>query len=387
VAILGALLPIVLVLGVWIGGHPSWLPEPVREALVEDSTNTLDQGLEILERDYYRKVARSDLVNRSLGAAVRSLDDRFSHYFDPRDFRAFQRATEGEFSGVGMNVAQDRRGLRVLEVYSDSPAQKAGIRRGTLVVAVNGRSLAGKSTDASSALIQGKPGTAVRLTVVDGRRRESLRVTRARITVPVVQSRTLRAGGRKVAYVALSNFSDGAAAQLRHVVERRIAAGAQAIVLDLRGNGGGLLREAVGVASVFIPEGPIVSTKGRNRERKTYKASGTAINPKIPVAVVVNGSSASASEIVAGALQDRRRGRLVGSRTFGKGVFQEIEPLPNGGALDITVGEYFLPSGRNLGGGGVARGSGLDPDVRVADGRGADAALDAALRAVGDRRE
>ena len=386
-AILGALLPIVLVLGVWIGGHPSWLPEPVREALVEDSTNTLDQGLEILERDYYRKVARSDLVNRSLGAAVRSLDDRFSHYFDPRDFRAFKRATEGEFSGVGMNVAQDRRGLRVLEVYSDSPAQKAGIRRGTLVVAVNGRSLAGKSTDASSALIQGKPGTAVRLTVVNGRRRESLRVTRARITVPVVQSRTLRAGGRKVAYVALSSFSDGAAAQLRHVVERRIAAGAQAVVLDLRGNGGGLLREAVGVASVFIPEGPIVSTKGRNRERKTYKASGTAINPKIPVAVVVNGSSASASEIVAGALQDRRRGRLVGSRTFGKGVFQEIEPLPNGGALDITVGEYFLPSGRNLGGGGVARGSGLDPDVRVADGRGADAALDAALRAVGDRRE
>jgi carboxyl-terminal processing protease len=121
------------------------------------------------------------------------------------------------------------------------------------------------------------------------------------------------------------------------------------------------------VSSLFLPDGEIVSTRGRNRPERTYRASGDSIPDDVDVVVLVNGHSASASEIVAGALQDRDRATLVGTRTFGKGVFQEVEPLSNGGALDITVGEYFLPSGRNLGGGGVEKGAGLEPDVRALD--------------------
>jgi carboxyl-terminal processing protease len=139
------------------------------------------------------------------------------------------------------------------------------------------------------------------------------------------------------------------------------------VVLDLRDNGGGLLNEAVSVSSIFIPDGRVVSTKGRARPEHVYEATGGAISKDIPVVVLVNDHSASASEIVTGALQDRHRATVVGTRTFGKGVFQEIEPLSNGGALDITVGEYFLPSGRNLGGGGVKRGAGVTPDVRAKD--------------------
>src|ERR671920_1296824 len=158
---------------------------------------------------------------------------------------------------------------------------------------------------------------------------------------------------------SLSTFSSGAHGEVSEAVRRLRDDGAKAVVLDLRNNGGGLLNEAVLVSSLFIPEGKIVTTRGRARPERVFEATGSSIPGKIPVAVLVNGESASASEIVTGALQDRHRATVVGTRTFGKGVFQEVEPLANGGALDITVGEYFLPSGRNLGGGGVAKGDGI----------------------------
>jgi carboxyl-terminal processing protease len=167
-------------------------------------------------------------------------------------------------------------------------------------------------------------------------------------------------------------------------VKRLLKQGATGVILDLRDNGGGLLNEAVMVSSVFIPDGKIVSTRGRSRPERVYEATGGAIDDKVPVVVLVNDRSASASEIVTGALQDRDRAKVVGTRTFGKGVFQEIEPLDNGGALDLTVGEYFLPSGRNLGGGGVSRGAGVTPDVRAKDDPKTprDEALAVALREV-----
>ena len=154
---------------------------------------------------------------------------------------------------------------------------------------------------------------------------------------------------------------------MRQALRRLLDGGAKGVVLDLRDNGGGLLDEAVQIASIFLPEGKIVTTRGRARAERVYEATGGAISTRIPVVVLVNGQSASASEIVAGALQDRRRGAVVGTRTFGKGVFQDVERLSNGGALDITVGEYFLPSGRNIGGGGVRRGAGITPDVTAKD--------------------
>jgi len=365
VVVLAILIPVALVVGLWVGGHPNSLPGPLRDAFVDENDQTLNQGLDILQRDYYRKLGRGDLVNRSLSGAVRSLGDRFSHYFDPKAFAAFQRSTEGKFSGVGINVAPDKRGLRVLAVFPNSPAKRAGLGSGDVVVAVNGTTLAGRSTEFASGLIQGKQGTKVTLTVVSKGHRKTERLTREQIDVPSVSSRVVKSAGVPMAYVRLADFSEGAGDELSHVVKQRLKGGAKAVVLDLRGNGGGLLNEAVKAASVFIPEGPVVSTDGRTRPRHVFKATGDAISTKVPVVVLVDEGTASAAEIVAGALEDRHRAKLVGTRTFGKGVFQEIEPLDNGGALDITVGEYFTPSGKNLGGGGTRRGAGLTPNVVV----------------------
>jgi carboxyl-terminal processing protease len=379
------LLPAMLVAGIWLGGHPAGLPEPVRDALVDETDGRVyEQAVDTLQRDYYRKVDRKQLLDQSLEQAVRSLDDRFSNYFAPRDYADFQQATEGRFEGVGMTVEKVDDGLKVITVYDGSPAARGGLRPGDVITHVDGRSIAGASSEESTTKIKGPAGTAVRLTVRSekGGPRE-LTLKRAQVDIPVVRSGMRRQDGRKIAYVRLASFTSGAHGEVGDAVRKLLRDGARGVVLDLRDNGGGLLNEAVMISSIFIPDGKIVSTKGRSRPTHVYEATGGAIDPHVPVVVLVNDRSASASEIVTGALQDRKRATVVGTRTFGKGVFQEIEPLPNGGALDITVGEYFLPSGRNLGGGGVKRGAGVTPDVKAVDDPDTpkrDEALLAALR-------
>jgi carboxyl-terminal processing protease len=192
-------------------------------------------------------------------------------------------------------------------------------------------------------------------------------VTRATIEVPVVQSADRDVDGRRFAVIRLDQFSSGAHGELVAAIEQEEKAGAKGIVLDLRGNPGGLVSEAQLVASQFLEDGRIVTTKGRNVPTRTLSATGDAAAPKTPLVVLVDRNSASAAEIVAGALQDRKRAKLVGTRTFGKGVFQEVIELSNGGALDITAGQYFTPSGRNLGGKGTSTGAGLAPDVSAPD--------------------
>jgi carboxyl-terminal processing protease len=236
-----------------------------------------------------------------------------------------------------------------------------------VIVAVGHRSLANRSRDFGSNMIRGSAGSNVTLTVLRGSQRRVITVTRANIVVPVASGKVVTFQGRKVGYVQLTSFTDGSGAELRAQVKKVLGEGATSLIVDLRENGGGLLDEAVNVASIFIPDGTIVSTDGRSQQRQVYVAKGGAISTKIPVVMLVDRGTASAAEIVTGALQDRHRAEVVGTRTFGKGVFQEIQPLPNGGALDITVGEYFTPSGRNLGGGGVREGAGLKPDVYALD--------------------
>jgi carboxyl-terminal processing protease len=379
--------------GIWLGGHPWVLPGPVRAALVGHSGEfrSLDQALDFIESDYYRPVSRDRLVDRSLDAAVAGLRDQYSRYLTPRDYRAFNDPLHGRrFVGVGIQVSAAPKGLLVREVYEDAPAARAGLRPGDVIVAADGRRLAKRPVAGATDLITGPEGTRVRLTWLRDGRRISREVAREEVAVPNVQSELATApNGEKVAEVSLAQFVEGAHGLVRQAIDRRLAQGAKAVVLDLRNNPGGLLQEAVLTASIFIPEGPVVSTDGRNRPRKTYTAVGGAISGRIPVVVLVDEQTASAAEIVTGALQDRRRGEVVGTRTYGKGVFQEVRELPNGGAIDITVGEYFLPSGRNLGGPGVERGGGVHPDVQASDDPATlrDEALQAALRVVaGERR-
>src|SRR5215217_5667545 len=296
VPILIVLLPVLLVAGVWLGGHPDSLPGFARDALVADGdAQVYDEAIGVIERDYYRSVDDRELLDKSLTGAVKSLDDRFSNYFSPKDYSSFQEATEGQFEGVGMTVEEVPRGLRVLTVYDGSPADRGGIEPGDLITAVNGRSLAGSSSEASTARIKGPAGTEVTLSVTTGKRERDVRLKRAQVDIPVVESSMERSSGVEVAHVRLAGFTSGAHGEVKQAVDKGLRRGAKAIVLDLRDNGGGLLNEAVLISSIFIPDGKIVSTKGRNRPERVYSATGKAISSRIPVVVLVNKQSASAS--------------------------------------------------------------------------------------------
>jgi carboxyl-terminal processing protease len=400
IAVLLALLPILLIVGVWWGGHPEDLPAFARSGLVaHGETLAVDEAIERISSDYYRPIAKSSLTNASVAGAVASLDDRFSHYLTPGEFKSFDAPPS--FTGIGVEVAAEpvgrsRRGLLIVRVFNSSPAARAGLGGGDVIVGVNGRKLEGLSTEQDTALIKGLPGTDVTLLVEAPARAAStsrgvarakgaratirnVKLTRAVVSEPVVASTTKTVRGIKLGVVALATFSPGAHGEVREAVERALHEGARGIVLDLRDNGGGLVEEAQLIASIFIQHGTIVTTRGRTQPTQTLSAIGDAISPSIPAVVLVDANTASASEIVTAALQDHHRATVVGTHTFGKGVFQEEMPLSNGGALDITVGEYFTPNGRNLGGGGIKQGAGVTPEVLVPHGVDSEHGLDVAL--------
>jgi carboxyl-terminal processing protease len=378
---LAVLLPILLVAGIWLGGHPEDLPGFARSALVSDhGTQVVDEAISRIASDYYRPIPKSRLASASVAGVVASLGDRFSHYLSPSEFREFNEPPS--FTGIGVEVAPNlvelrpgHPGLLIARVFDSSPAARAGLKPGELIVAVDGRGLAHLNTDSAVALIKGSPGTGVELGIASPRGSHTrptvtrtIKITRATVSEPVVASLTRTVNGVKLGVVELATFSPGAHGEVREAVERELRAGARGIVLDLRENGGGLVEEAQLIASIFIQKGTIVTTRGRAQSTDTLTAIGDAISPAIPVVVLVDSGTASAAEIVTAALEDHRRATVVGVHTFGKGVFQEEEPLSNGGALDITVGEYFTPNGRNLGGGGIRQGAGVDPEVVVHNG-------------------
>jgi carboxyl-terminal processing protease len=354
---------VALVLGIFLGGHPELLPGPVRDAFVEDDRALRAEMIDTIEDNFYKPVSEESLDEASLKGIVDSLDDPYSHYLTPKEAQSFQESVSGEFEGVGMTVEEDRRGLRVLNVFDGSPAKNAGIAKGDLILSVNGRSIAGVNSEVATGRIKGPAGTKVKLEVLSPGDDDSrtLRFERQRIEVPVAEGRTVDRDGRTLGVVELLGFSSGAHGALRREVDKLLERGVDGLVLDLRGNGGGLLSEAVLVSSIFVEDGEIVSVRGRSRPERTEDAQGDAIDEDIPVTVLVDGGSASASEIVAGALRDRGRAALVGTNTFGKGLVQEVEPLSNGGYLDLTVANYYLPGGKTIGE------DGLKPDVRARD--------------------
>jgi carboxyl-terminal processing protease len=355
---------LVLCAGIWLGGHPERLPSGLRDALVDQDRGLRAELQGLIDSRYYKKVDPEDLENGSLDGIARALPDDFSHYFSPEEARRFEEDLAGNFQGVGMSIQENRAGIEVVRVFEGSPAEGADIKPEDIITRVDGESIAGESTEVASAKIKGPAGTEVELTVVNprtGKERE-LEVERAEIEVPVVESRVITREGVKIGVIQLFTFTEGVHAQLAKAVREMEAEGVQGIVLDLRGNGGGLLTEAVLTSSVFIEDGLIVSTRGRAEPERKYEAVGNPVDTEIPIVVLVNGGTASAAEILTGALRDRGRAvKVVGEKTFGKGVFQEVEPLSNGGSLNITVGGYYLPNGENL------ADDGIDPDVEARD--------------------
>jgi carboxyl-terminal processing protease len=375
----------VLAAGVWLGANPRYLPRPIANALYGEDRRVLLEGYDAVHESYYREISERRLTDAALKGVVARLGDRFSAYFTAKEYAQFNQAINNQFSGVGIGVRGVDAGLRIETVYPKSPAEKAGIEVGDVIVEANGRKLGGLSEQAATTIIKGREGTRVTLRLRRGSEELVKRVTRATITIPVVESKIANAGGERVAYIALATFGpDNAHRQVAAAIRRQRARGARGIVLDLRGNGGGLVSQAQLIASMFLRGGPIVTTRGRNVQTRTLSASGPRVAGSLPTVVLVDGGTASAAEIVAGALQDRKRAKIVGVKTFGKGVFQEIMPLSNGGALDITVGQYFLPSGRNLGGAGVKTGAGIKPDVVARDDRDTDRPDEALVRALAE---
>jgi carboxyl-terminal processing protease len=376
---------LVLAGGAWLGGHPQFLPAVARHALVDDKTDAVAEAFERVQDVYYRPVKDQQLSDTAIKGIVAGLDDRFSNYFTPAEYKAFQQDQNSEFSGIGMAVTEDPLGLLVNRVYDDSPAERVGIRQGDIITAAKGRALKGLSSQRSTRLIKGPPGSEIKLTFQRKGKPKTVTATRATISVPMVASRLVQREGEKIGYVALAQFGSGAHAEVYAALQALKKKGADRFVFDLRGNGGGLVSEAQLIASAFIRSGPIVTTKGRSVPASTLQATGDPVIPTEPVVVLVDRGTASASEIVAGALQDTDRAQIIGTRTFGKGIFQQVIELSDGGALDITAGQYFTPKGRNLGGQGVKTGAGIKPDVAAKDDpdtRNKDEGLDRALAVV-----
>lgn len=288
--------------------------------------------------------------------ALKDGNDPYALFFSPRGYRALQELTRGRFTGIGvwLKTKNDDR-LEIVGVLPDTPALEAGLRSGDVILSVDGRSLEGVSADEAVGLIKGREGTEVSLEI--DRDGEVLRftITRAEIDLPNLEAE-LRDDG--IGYVRLFGFARNAGRQLRAEVEALVRRGARGIVLDLRDNGGGLFSEAVNVASVFVEEGTLVVYRDAEREDVTYEAKGDALE-NIPLVVLVNEGTASASEIVAGAVQDHERGTLVGTTTYGKGSVQEVVELPDASAVKFTTAAYLTPDGRNINGEGIA------PDVEV----------------------
>jgi len=309
---------------------------------------------------YGARVSVRDLVYATLGGELAALNDPYSVLFTRAQLKGFETALNGEsFGGVGMIVAFDdaTKTWHVDQVFPGGPAEKAGVRPGDVLATVDGTPLSALSSDALSKVLRGKIGTIAHVAIV----REGsplpapLEIVRAEVTPPEVVSRMLPGD---VGYVALRTFGATAGDEVRDAVGALEAKGAKALVFDLRGNGGGYETSAVRVASVFIAKGPVVSNISKQGKRLVANATGKAL-PARPLVVLIDHDSASGSELVAAALQDSHVATLVGVRSFGKGVAQEMFPLPDGSAMKLTTSRYYTPAGRDI------DHVGLTPDVVV----------------------
>ncbi|TAM62419.1 S41 family peptidase [bacterium] len=339
---------------------------PIRAAAAPgQNIRSLDAEVQAALRASGGRVAPKNLTYSAIGGMLSSLHDRWTVFLDPKEYAELNEGLDGtKFSGIGVVIDVDDQSkyLLVRQVISGGPASKAGLEPGDLILSVDGKSTKGLPVEADSKMIRGKTGTQLQLAVQrDGKALGTLPLTRQEIHAPSVFDRML-AG--KIGYVALTVFGQDTARELSQALDELGKQGARAFVLDLRNNGGGYLNAAIDVASKFIPDGPIVSVESRASNVTTYDAESTAIAPR-PLVVLVNGYTASASEITSGAIQDSGVGILIGTRTFGKGVVQTIYPLGDGSAIKITTARYFTPRGRDI------DHQGIEPDIVSKDVRDA----------------
>jgi carboxyl-terminal processing protease len=311
---------------------------------------------EYLGRSYSTPKEGYDAIREML----KKLDDPYTRFMDPEQFRDMQIDTSGELTGVGIQLSQDEetKELIVVSPIEDTPAFRAGIMARDVITKIDGKSTQGMDSNDAVSLIRGEVGTQVKLTIRRGTQEMDFTLDRARIEIHPVKYSLQDGPAGKIGYIRLTQFSANAPDEMRAAIKDLESKGATGYALDLRSNPGGLLYSGIDIARMWIDNGGIVSTVDRQGVSEKESANGTALTTK-PLVVLVDGGSASASEILSGALQDDKRGILVGSQTFGKGLVQSVRGLGDGSGLAVTVAKYLTPSGRDI------NHSGIKPDVVI----------------------
>ena len=325
--------------------------------------NLFGDVFEKIRSDYVERPDEQKLVESAINGMLTSLDPH-SSYMDPKSYRDMQVQTRGEFGGLGIEVTQEEGLVKVVTPIDDTPASRAGIMAGDLISAIDDEAVMGLTLNQAVDKMRGPVNSSVKLTVLRGAQKEprEVKLTRAVIQLKSVRSRQ---EGEDIGYIRITQFSeqtfDGVKQALQKFQQDMPGDKLKGYVLDLRNNPGGLLDQSVSVSNAFLEKGEIVSTRGRNAdETQRYNARPGDISKGKPVIVLINGGSASASEIVAGALQDHKRATILGTRSFGKGSVQTIIPLgQNNGALRLTTARYYTPSGRSI------QAKGIDPDIQI----------------------
>ncbi|AFY31324.1 carboxyl-terminal processing protease CtpB [Calothrix sp. PCC 7507] len=359
---------------------PAWT-RCVRAALaLQDSPKAVvDQVWQVVNREYVDgkfnqqdwQATRQSLLSKDYSSreeayvaireALQKLGDPYTRFMDPQQYEALTSQTSGEVSGIGirMELSEKTKKLTVVEAIENSPALKAGIKAGDEILAIDGKSTQEMKVDDASKLIRGKAGTPITLKLGRlGQNAFDLKLTRATIEVPTVRYTLKQEGNRRVGYIRLREFSSHASEQMRRAIRDLNSKQVNAYVLDLRGNPGGLLQASIEIARMWMDNGGIVRTVDRKGGTEDTKANRTALT-NLPLAILVDGNSASASEILTGALKDNKRAVVVGSQTFGKALVQSVHELADGSGLAVTIAHYYTPKGTDINHKGIA------PDIKL----------------------
>jgi len=315
--------------------------------------------LEKIQNEYVDEVDQTDVMDSAINGVLQSLDP-YSAYMNPKIFEEMQTETKGEFGGLGIEVSMEAGIVKVITPIDDTPAANAGIKAGDYIIRINGNQVRGKTLMEAVNLMRGRVGEPIEITVLrkGSQKAKKFKIVREIIEIKSVVSKLV---DKKLGYLRLRAFNENSSSQLKKEISKmQKNKKLVGYILDLRNNTGGLLSQAIKISDLFLNDGEIVSTKGRkNREnRKFFANKGDKINGK-PLIVLINNGSASASEIVAGALQDHKRAILLGENTYGKGSVQSIIPLKNRGAIRLTVSKYYLPSGKSI------SDIGITPDIKI----------------------
>jgi carboxyl-terminal processing protease len=351
------------------------------QAMLHDSPKVVvDEAWQLVNREYVDgtfnhtnwQATRTDLLSQSysspeqaytaIRAALKQLGDPYTRFLDPKQYQALnEKSIVGQLSGIGiqMELNPQTKQLVVMGTVENAPAVKAGVKAGDLIKAIDGKPTQGMTLEDASKLIRGQAGTPVTLRLTRSQSGEfDVKITRANIEVPKVTYNLRQENSRRIGYIRLSEFSATSPAQMRRAIENLNTKQVDGFLLDLRGNPGGLLTSSIEIARMWLDNGGIVRTVNRIGSKEELKANKTALTKK-PLVVLVDGNSASASEILTGALKDNKRAVVVGTTTFGKGLVQELHQLSDGSGLAVTIEHYFTPNGTDI------HHKGIQPDVKV----------------------